>query len=81
VTTDPCDGCGKRVRVAGGIGDMWTATGPSGGMTLEFDDGSEEFLCFDCIESLPDDPSKGDVADVDPASEDGDGSHEDDVDP
>ena len=61
VTTDPCDGCGKRVRVAGGIGDMWTATGPSGGMTLEFDDGSEEFLCFDCIESLPDDPTTDDV--------------------
>lgn len=61
MTTDPCDSCGKRVRVAGGIGDMWTSTGPSGGMTLEFDDGREAFLCFDCIEALPDDPGTDDV--------------------
>jgi hypothetical protein len=44
------------VRVAGGIGDLWTFTAePSGGMTLELADGSEFFLCFDCIERLPDD--------------------------
>jgi hypothetical protein len=30
-------------------------------MTLEFDDGSEEFLCFDCIDALPDEPTTGDV--------------------
>ena len=41
--------------------------GPSGGMTLEFDDGSEEFLCFDCIDALPDEPTK---ADVESASDD-----------
>jgi hypothetical protein len=56
-----CEGCGDRVRVAGGIGDMWNAPSPSGGMTVEFDDGSEFFLCFECIEALPDEPSKGDV--------------------
>jgi len=31
-------------------------------MTLEFADGTEHFLCFDCIEELPDDPSEADVA-------------------
>lgn len=62
MTTDPCEGCGERVRVAGGIGDMWNAPSPSGGMTLAFDDGGERFLCFACIEALPDEPT---VADVD----------------
>ena len=52
-----CDGCGRRVRIAGGIGDFWSFSndGPSGGMDLELADGSEFFLCFDCIEQLPDD--------------------------
>jgi hypothetical protein len=52
-----CDGCGDRVRIAGGIGDFWSFSndGPSGGMDLELADGSEFFLCFDCIERLPDD--------------------------
>ncbi|MFB6155494.1 MAG: hypothetical protein ABEJ22_06330 [Haloferacaceae archaeon] len=56
MTTEPCDACGEPVRVAGGIGDLWTFSGePTGGMTLELVDGSEFFLCFDCIERLPDD--------------------------
>lgn len=59
-----CEGCAERVRVAGGIGDMWSGGGPSGGMTLEFADGSEHFLCFDCIEDLPDEPTEADVAGV-----------------
>lgn len=59
-----CEECGERVRVAGGIGDMWSGGGPSGGMTLEFADGSEHFLCFDCIETLPDEPTDEDVAGV-----------------
>jgi hypothetical protein len=51
-----CDGCGDRVRVAGGIGDFWSFEAEtSGGMTLELADGSEHFLCFACIERLPDD--------------------------
>jgi hypothetical protein len=61
--TERCDECGTRVRVAGGIGDMWSSGGPSGGLTLEFDDGSEQFLCFDCIDGLPEDPSDDDVGD------------------
>jgi hypothetical protein len=28
---------------------------------LEFGDGSEHFLCYDCIERLPDEPGRGDV--------------------
>jgi hypothetical protein len=56
MTTESCDACGKQVRVAGGIGDFWSFTAePSGGMTLELADGSDFFLCFDCIERLPDD--------------------------
>jgi hypothetical protein len=64
MATDPCDGCGERVKIAGGIANLWTLENDStGGMTLEFDaDGSEHFLCFDCMERLPDDPSDADVA-------------------
>ncbi|CCQ34465.1 hypothetical protein HLRTI_002126 [Halorhabdus tiamatea SARL4B] len=55
MTTDPCDGCGREVRIAGGIGDMWGADhSATGGMTLELADGTEHFLCSDCIEALPD---------------------------
>lgn len=65
MTTEPCDACGRTVRIGGGIGDFWTLEGGStGGMTLELADGSEFFLCFDCIDELPDDrePTREDVA-------------------
>ena len=66
MATDRCDGCGRRVRVAGGIADFWSfSPEPSGGMTLDLADGTEHFLCFDCIERLPDDPSDADVAALD----------------
>jgi len=70
VTTEPCEACGARVKIQGGIANIWTFTGDDGGgMTLEFDsDGSEHFLCFDCIDRLPDDPT---AADVDAIREDG----------
>ena len=42
MTSQPCEGCGESVRIAGG-------------MTLELDDGGEYFLCYDCIARLPDD--------------------------
>ena len=64
MATQPCDGCGDRVRVAGGIGDFWSFTAETtGGMTLELADGSEHFLCFSCVERLPDDrePTAEDV--------------------
>ena len=52
-----CDGCTRRVRIGGGIGDFWTFSnqGSTDGMDLVLADGSEFFLCFDCIERLPDD--------------------------
>lgn len=46
-------------------GDLWNfPTSSSGGMTLELVDGSEHFLCFDCMERLPGDrePTAEDVA-------------------
>lgn len=63
MSSDPCDGCGTQVRIRGGIADLWTfADSDGGGMVLTFDsDGSEHFLCYDCMERLPDDPNAGDV--------------------
>ena len=62
MASDPCEGCGTDVHIGGGIAGIWS-TDPegTGGMTLEFDDGSEHFLCFDCIEALPDEPTGADV--------------------
>lgn len=56
MATERCDGCGKRVRIAGGIGDFWSfSRGSTGGIELELADDSEFFLCFDCIDRLPQD--------------------------
>ncbi len=67
MTTRECDGCGDDVTVAGGIGGIWSGESrPTGGMTLELVDGTEHFLCFDCIDRLPDDRevTSSDVADL-----------------
>ncbi len=62
MATEPCDGCGEDVTIAGGIANLWTLeSDATGGLTLEFDDGTEAFLCYDCIERLPDDPTAADV--------------------
>lgn len=62
MATASCDGCGRQVRIAGGIADIWTfEPGPTGGLTLELDDGSEHFLCLDCLEALPEDATAEDV--------------------
>ncbi|WP_435177177.1 DUF7561 family protein [Halorussus sp. AFM4] len=63
MATDTCDGCGEQVKIAGGIANLWTLDhDATGGMTLEFDgDGTEHFLCFDCIERLPEEPTAADV--------------------
>jgi len=63
MASETCEGCGEQVTIAGGIANIWTLEhDATGGMTLEFDsDGSEHFLCFDCIDRLPDDPSAADV--------------------
>lgn len=59
---EPCDACGVPVTIAGGISGLWSASEGTGGMTLAFDDGTEYFLCFDCIERFPEDPDQDDVA-------------------
>lgn len=63
---DVCDGCGEEVRIAGGIANFWTMDSTeTGGMVLEFDaDDTEHFLCFECIEQLPDEPTAEDVRDL-----------------
>jgi len=72
MATRPCDGCTESVSIAGGIANIWTLEHrPTGGMTLELADGTEHFLCFDCIERLPDDrePTGEDVAELEGESE------------
>lgn len=64
MATEPCEVCGTKVRIAGGIGDLWSfAFESTQGLTLELVDGSEFFLCFDCMERLPGDtePTAEDV--------------------
>lgn len=53
---EPCDGCGESVKIGGSEFNLWTFQQEStGGITLELADGSEFFLCYSCIERLPDD--------------------------
>lgn len=60
---DPCDACGEAVPIGGGIAGIWSSDPEgTGGMTLEFSDGSEHFLCFACIAALPEEPTAADVA-------------------
>lgn len=62
MATEPCDACGEAVPIAGGIANLWSFRGDeTGGMTLELRDGSEFFLCFECIEKLPENPTAADV--------------------
>jgi hypothetical protein len=62
---DRCDGCGAEVQVAGGVANLWDTTPrQTGGLTLELADGSEFFLCFECIDRLPDDPTTADVEEL-----------------
>ncbi len=63
----PCDGCGRKVSIAGGIADIWSLTNdPTEGIVLELGDDTEHFLCYDCIDRLPDDRevTAADVADL-----------------
>lgn len=67
-----CDACGTRVSIAGGIENLWTFEGDSTkGMTIEFDDGTEQFLCFTCIERLPPEPTPTDVDAIETDESDG----------
>lgn len=66
MTTEPCEGCGRAVQIAGGIANLWSFGGDSTeGLTLEFEDGSTYFLCYDCIEALPENPQEADVTALD----------------
>ena len=65
MASDPCDACGEAVPIGGGIAGIWSSDPEgTGGMTLEFSDGSEHFLCFACIEALPEEPTAADVAEL-----------------
>ncbi|QIO21525.1 hypothetical protein [Haloarcula sp. JP-L23] len=56
MASQPCDGCGERVSIGGGIANIWTQESrPTEGIVLELGDGTEHFLCYDCIDRLPDD--------------------------
>ncbi|MFC7044180.1 hypothetical protein ACFQH6_01065 [Halobacteriaceae archaeon GCM10025711] len=66
MASERCDGCGRSVPVAGGIANFWTLEHrETGGLTLTLADDSEWFLCFSCIEALPDDPTAADVEALD----------------
>ena len=56
MATEPCDGCGKRVTIGGSVENLWDFNQEkTGGMTLELVDDTEHFLCYACIDRLPDD--------------------------
>lgn len=56
MASEPCDGCGKQVSIAGGIANLWTLeSDETGGIALELADGTDHFLCYECIERLPED--------------------------
>lgn len=68
MASQPCDGCGENVSIAGGIANIWTQESrPTEGIVLELGDDTEHFLCYDCIDRLPDDRevTAADVADLD----------------
>jgi hypothetical protein len=62
MATEPCEGCGRSVSIAGGVANLWSFESDStDGLTLELTDGSDFFLCFECIDRLPADPRAEDV--------------------
>jgi hypothetical protein len=62
MASDPCDGCGESVQIAGGIANLWSfESDQTEGLTLELADDTEWFLCYGCIDRLPDHPTAADV--------------------
>ncbi|WP_324760123.1 DUF7561 family protein [Haloarcula sp. GH36] len=56
MASQPCDGCGTEVSIGGGITGIWASKSqPTEGIILELADDTEQFLCYDCIDRLPDD--------------------------
>lgn len=67
---EPCDGCGKQVSIGGSFANIWDFDQEkTGGITLELVDDTEHFLCYACIDRLPDDRDVT-AADVNALSED-----------
>lgn len=66
MTTEPCEACGQSVHIAGGVANLWELdAGHGGGMTLELEDGTERFLCFECVEALPEETTRADIDSLD----------------
>lgn len=62
MASEECDGCGASVPIAGGIAAIWSfEPEKTRGMTLALEDGTEHFLCFECVDQLPDYPEASDV--------------------
>lgn len=62
MATETCNACGEEVPIGGGIAGIWSSDPEgTGGLIVEFEDGTELFLCFDCIEKLPPEPMPADV--------------------
>ena len=62
MASETCDGCQRDVRIGGGGENLWTLEGNNtGGMTIELEDGEEYFLCFECLEELPETPTSADI--------------------
>lgn len=62
MASETCEACGRAVKIGGGIAAIWAFTPDrTGGMTLDFPDGTEAFLCFSCLETLPEDATSADV--------------------
>ena len=79
MASEPCESCGDDVPIGGGIAAIWSMEPQgTGGMTLELEDGTEHFLCFECISQLPDEPTVDDVAAVADAAEAADAEPNDD---
>jgi hypothetical protein len=54
------------------VANLWTLEGDRGeGLTLELEDGTEQFLCFECVEALPDSPTSDDVDRLESATDPG----------
>ncbi len=55
------------MKAAGGMENLWVHDQPTAtGMTLELPDDTEHFLCFPCIDRLPDESTAADVEALDP---------------
>ncbi|MFC7058624.1 DUF7561 family protein [Halovenus salina] len=69
MSREPCDGCGEAVTIGSASANLWSFNQEStGGLVLELADGTEHFLCHDCIDDLPDDREVT-AADVEALSE------------